>query len=38
MEGLNPHILVEICEVKMPFGKYKIPFWQIYLYPISNGL
>lgn len=23
MEGINPQILKEICEVKMPFGKYK---------------
>lgn len=23
MEGLNPKILQEICEVRMPFGKYK---------------
>lgn len=23
MEGLQPEILQEICEVKMPFGKYK---------------
>ena len=23
MEGLNPEILVEICRVQMPFGKYK---------------
>ena len=23
MEGINPEILKEICEVKMPFGKYK---------------
>ena len=21
--GINPQILLEICEVKMPFGKYK---------------
>lgn len=21
--GINPKILLEICEVKMPFGKYK---------------
>ena len=23
MEGINPQILKEICEVRMPFGKYK---------------
>jgi len=23
MEGLNPEILVEICQVRMPFGKHK---------------
>lgn len=23
MEGLNPEILKEICEVRMPFGKHK---------------
>ena len=23
MEGINPQILNEICEVRMPFGKYK---------------
>lgn len=23
MEGINPQILKEICEAKMPFGKYK---------------
>lgn len=23
MEGFNPEILKEICEAKMPFGKYK---------------
>lgn len=23
MDCINPNILVEICEVKMPFGKYK---------------
>ncbi len=23
MEGINPLILKEICEVRMPFGKYK---------------
>ncbi|SHK14247.1 DUF3820 family protein [Epilithonimonas mollis] len=23
MEGFNPQILKEICEVKMPFGKYQ---------------
>lgn len=23
MDGINPNILKEICEVRMPFGKYK---------------
>ena len=23
IEGLNPEILQEICEVRMPFGKHK---------------
>lgn len=23
MEGINPQILKEICEVRMPFGKYQ---------------
>ncbi|KFC23714.1 DUF3820 family protein [Epilithonimonas lactis] len=23
MEGLNPEILIEICQVRMPFGKHK---------------
>lgn len=23
MDGVNPQILKEICEVKMPFGKYQ---------------
>lgn len=23
MEGVNPKILVEICEVKMPFGRFE---------------
>lgn len=23
MEGINPQILKEICELRMPFGKYK---------------
>ena len=23
MEGINPQILKEICDVRMPFGKYK---------------